>query len=826
MDAGCRTLKKVERSAVIFRARTYFKGVRYSVRSIFLTTKGVGVRQKKEKGRSYSTFCIGVILLFSALSGCAASKQVKLGDQFSKDQRWEEAYQTYSEALKKDPFDQKLKQKMDEAKEKAAAVHAERANKLMNQGKVLVALEEIKRALSLDPAHKEHQELLGRILRKKQAEEDVLLGQKLMKAERYSEAIEYLERALQFEPDLPSAAEMLAQAVEKEKTAGDEADELSLKSHQPITLKFQNARLKEVFDLLSRTAGINILFDKDVRDDPITIFVKEATFKEALNLIFATNNLFMKKISDETILIIPKTKQKVDQYQDLIIRTFYLSNMKAKEMVNLLRTMLETRRVFVNDELNTIVIRDTPEKVKLAEKIIEANDRKVAEVMFEVEILEMNRSKALKYGWNFSRNQVAGSVGGNASGGISLQELKDINDSTIFFVLPSILIDFFKQQSDAQTLANPRIRVIDNKIAKINIGDRVPILLSTTSSVPAGVTGGGQTTTTSVEFKDVGIKLSIEPDVHLTNDVTLKLTLEVTSLQDLVDLGNGQRQFRFGNRSTETVLSVRDSETVVISGLIRDDDRTTVNKIPGLGDIPILGKLFSSVDKAKGKTDVVMTITPHIIHNMETPDKVLQSFWSGTEETYSTRPLFSEFPTVGEVRRERESPEGSSQGMPPSPAAPPLESRPPAPLVPQPENRAASVLSVIPRETTVASAGEVWLEVRADNVTALSSATLSLSFDPTVLKLKGVTEGGFLKGDGKTTSFISSTQPGGGTVDIQVSRPADEKGISGSGTLFVVIFTGERSGASSRIDFRNVRLLNPSRGPIPADIFPGLVNVR
>ncbi|HZR46211.1 MAG TPA: tetratricopeptide repeat protein, partial [Candidatus Manganitrophaceae bacterium] len=713
------------------------------------------MRQKKGKDRS--SFILGiVILLFSALSGCATSKQVKLGDQFSKEQRWEEAYETYAEALKKDPLDQNLKQKMDDAKEKAAAVHAARASDLLEQNNVLVALEEVKRALSLDPAKKENQELLGKILRKKQATDDFLLGQKLMKAERYGEAAELFERALQLDPNLPSGAAMLAQAVKKDRSVGQEVDELSLKSRQPITLKFQNARLKEVFDLLAKTAGINILFDKDVRDDPITIFVKEASFKEALNLIFATNNLFMKKISDETILIIPKTKQKVDQYQDLVIRTFYISNMKAKEMVNLLRTMLETRRVFVNDELNTIVIRDTPEKVKLAEKIIDANDRKVAEMMFEVEILEMNRSKALKYGWSFSQYQIGAGVGsaatsaaGSIPGRLSLQDLRNINDSTIFFVLPSILIDFFKQQSDAQTLANPRIRVIDNKTAKINIGDRVPILLSTTASIPTSAIGGGQTTTTSIEFKDVGIKLSIEPDIHLSDDVTLKVTLEVTSLGDLVDLGNGQKQFRFGNRSTETTLNVRDSETVVISGLIRDDDRTTTTKVPGLGDIPILGKLFSSVDKSKGKTDIVMTITPHIIKNIETPDKILQSFWSGTEETYSTKPLFAEFPTVGEVRQPRE---GQPPGTPPAggPAAPaqPSDSKP-APLVPQPESRETSLLSVSPREATTTAGGDVRLEVRVDNVSQLSSANLSLSFDPTVLKLKGVTEGSFMKGDGR-----------------------------------------------------------------------------
>lgn len=772
---------------------------------------------QQNRGRFRLSITIGTALFLSLLSGCFTSKQIRLGDEFAKEKRWEEAYQVYSEELKKDPFNQKLKQKMDEAKLKAAAVHADRAKALLNQKNLPVALEEIKRAMLLDPSRTEYQDLFAKTLRKKEAEDHFALGQKLLKAERFTEAIEFLERALERDPTLPQVQQMLDQARKGQRAVGDEADELSLKSTQPITLKFQNARLKEVFELLAKSAGINILFDKDVRDETISIFVKDASFKEALNLILSTNNLFMKRISEETILIIPKTKQKVDQYQDLVIRTFYLSNVRAKEMVNLLRTMLETRRVFVNDELNTIVLRDTPEKIKLAEKIIEANDRKVAEVMFEVEILEMNRTKGSRIGWNFSDGRITGFISDDKTpGAFSLQELRDLNDSAIFLILPSILVDFFKQESEAQTLANPRIRVLDNKSAKINIGDRVPILLSTTTSNPTTSTViGGATTTTSIEFKDVGIKLTIEPNIHLTNDVTMKLNLEVTSLGDLVNLGNGQQQFRFGNRNTETVLNVRDGETVVISGLVRDDERTTTNKIPGLGDIPLIGRLFSNVEKNKAKTDIVMTITPRIIRTFETPEKPLQSFWSGTEETYSTRPLFSEFPTVGEVRRE-------SEGAPP---APPADART-APVQPQTETRLVPILSVVPRESTTTVNGSVNLEVRIDNAKDLSSATMSIAFDPTVLTLKGTVEGEFMKRDGKSISLVSSTPPNGGTVDVQINRNDDQKGIGGSGTLFTLIFEGRRAGASSRIDFRNARLLNPSRGPINADIFPGLINVR
>ncbi|HLB02359.1 MAG TPA: tetratricopeptide repeat protein, partial [Nitrospiria bacterium] len=563
-------------------------------------------------------------LVWMVLLGCAISREVRLADQFAGAGNWEGAIFLYQEAAQKDPKNLRLRQRLNEAKAQAAGEHYQKGRDLLKEKNLPQALEEFKRAMTLDPAKQEHQAALNEVLRLKEAASLYAAGLKLMRAERFSEALEQFEQALDLDPTLVAAQEMIRKLSEEQKAGLSGEVDLTLKSTQPITLKFQNAKLNEVFEFLSKATGINILFDKDVRPETltVTIFVKNASFKEALNLIMATNNLFMKKISEGTILIIPKTKQKVDQYQDLMIRTFYLSSTKAEEMVNLLRTMLETRRVYVNKDLNALVLRDTPEKIKLAEKIIEANDRMVAEVMFEVEILEVERNKQLKYGISLSNNQIRADIGKSTGekgeAFVSLDTLRS-GGYTYFFTIPSVIVDFLKTEGEAKTLANPRIRVLDNKQAEVTIGEKFPIQLSTTTTTAATTTSAiaGQTTTQSTEFKDVAIKLGVKPRVLLNNDVTLELTLDITTLGSFVLTAN---QFRFGNRSVKTVLNVKNGETVVIGGLIRDEDRISYNKIPGLGDIPFLGKFFSSTDKNKVQSDVVMTITPHVIRGLEAPD--------------------------------------------------------------------------------------------------------------------------------------------------------------------------------------------------------------
>ena len=763
-----------------------------------------------------------ILIMSVLLAGCATR-----GDRLVQEGHWDEAVAAYQYDLKHDPFNPSLQAKLSAAKGRAAAAHEEQGRALLKERKIAQAIEAFTRAVGLEPSRLEYHAALAEALQLKEAQDRFMIGQRLLKAGRQEEAIESFERALELDPGLKEAQDTLVQLAEKQ-----QADLSPLAgSQQPITLKFQNARTKEVFEVLARSGGINILFDKDLKDDPVTIFIKDASFEEALNLILTTQNLFMRRVAPDTILVIPKSKQKLDQYQDLMIRTFYLSNGKAKDMVNLLRTMLESKRIFVNEDLNAIVIRDSPDKVRLAERIIYANDRTPGEVMFEIEVLEVDKTKSLEYGVKFAKQAGAAVVppGTTAFPGASaltytFRQLTDIGTGSYLFSLPtSILLDFFKQESDARTLANPKIRVVNNKQAKINIGDKVPILLSTTTTLPVGTTGAPiQSTATSIEFKDVGVKLTVEPTIHLNYDVTIKLQIEVTRLGDEVILQESPRirQFRFGTRTAETSLTLKDGESVVIGGLIQDEDRKTVTKVPGLGDIPVLGELFKATKRDTVTTDVILTITPRIVRALEAPGVEDQAFWSGTEEAYALKPLFTD---VGGVpRREGRSP------APLAPAAPPLETPPatgPSPLASAtPLPQAPVALSLRPPDGTVLVGQETMLEVLVANVEALTEGALTVSYDPKVLEFRQALAGEFLKRDGDATA-TAEVNPTAGTVVVQLKRAEGAAGVSGAGVLVSLAFAGKAPGVSP-LAVQASRLLSAGEESISMTGGQGIVRVR
>lgn len=768
------------------------------------------------------------ILIVIIVTSCATSREVRLAEQLSKAGNWDAAALAYQEAIKKNPKDRELRNKLLHAKTKAAEGHYAKGKDYLKEKKIDDAIEEFKRTMELMPSIEEYSKVLINAGKLKEAENHYIAGMQLQKAEKLDAAISELEMAIELDPTHQKAQEALTKIGKKREKA--EEGELTLASTKPITLKFQNTKIKEVFELLSKLSGVNILFDADVKNDPVTVFIKDATFHQAMNLILTTNKLFMKKISEDTILIIPKTKQKIDQYQDLLIRTFYLSNVKAKDMVNLLKTMLDAKRIYINEELNAIVVREAPEKIKLAEKIIEANDRRIAEVMLDVEILEVDRQKFLKYGYSLNKTFTAsswlsGSTTDPNQATMSLNVLKGIGTGNLFFSLPtvSVTIDLMKQDTDAQTLANPKIRVINNKPAKIHIGDRVPIKIST-------ITEATGQTRNIYEYKDVGVKLSVEPNIHLGNNITIKMGLEISSLGNNVGTATDP-QYVIGSRTTETMLNLKDGESVIIGGLIKDEERNTVDKIPLLGDIPLLGKLFSKTDKGTIKTDILMTVTPRIIRNLEVPGKEFQAFWSGTEENYSTKQIFAGIPTSVDTKEGETAAQSAPGAVPPpkqlpaplKPVTPPAATQQPS-TAEEPE-RPQAIVSLRPSEPKIQINQEIKMDVMIGGIKSLSDTFLSITYDPNIVDFKKVAEGNFLNNDNWATSFISSVNTKSGIIDIHLNRIADITGANGSGVLFTLTFQGKTVGSSSII-FTNSQLFNPKREPVSVELKGGTINVQ
>jgi general secretion pathway protein D len=767
--------------------------------------------------------------LIAMLSGCAGSRAYQRGERYSQSGEWDLAVKEYRDANRQDPHDIEYRSAVLRAEETAANLHHNKARNFLKERKLDQAITELQQALYLNPTNAAIQSALRSVLDMKQAEEHYRAALTFMDLGRYVDAINEMNQSVELDPDNAKYHDFL-EKLKKERSEVEPEDALTLASDKPITVNFKNTNIKDVFEFLSKLSGINILFDEEVRSQPVTVFVKDVSFQYALNLLLSTNKLFMKKVSADTIIIIPKSKAKTDQYQDLMVKTFYINIAKAKDLVNLLRSMLEIKKVYVNEAVNSITVRETPEKMKLVEKVIAANDLKEGEVILDVEILEISRSNALKYGWNFSPSGLSASASINSatdttSSSIAMSELRGASNKNIFVTLPGIAVDLIKQDSDAQTLANPRVRVLNNKKAKFLIGEKIPVQTSTIQSTTVGQV------TSNLEYKDVGIKLTIEPTIHLNNTVTIKLEMEVSNLEDAISFGSGQQAYKFGTRSTETYINLRDGETVIIGGLIKDEERKSKIKIPLIGDIPILGKLFSHEDDGTIKTDILMSITPNIVRNMELPDKDTQEFWSGTEEAYDTKPIFTisgksskatarslEKAAVVESSAKREAAPPSAAGETARPVSAPTTTV--SSVVTQ-----APVMEIKPTDVSLGIGQEARFDLRAENMQDLYGAIITLSYDPKIVDFKIASEGNFLRKDSQQTSFLFSNNNKAGTVDIYMTRIGDVGGVNGSGNLCTLVFQA-KSGGKSGVSMKSVKLTNFNRGQIRAELKGANMSVK
>lgn len=776
--------------------------------------------------------CCRAAIALTILAGCLTltacgalnSADVKRGDQHLAAGNWEEASVAYRQALKDDPFEPSLQNKYRVARERAAAAHDERGRQLLKDHQFDQAAEEFKRALTIEPTSKEYESGLTEALRLREARDRYREAERLAQLGRVSEAMAGYMRAVELDPSYKDALDGVAR-LSAEQHAADRDD----RQKQPVTLQFRNAGLKEVVEALGKAAHVNFVFDKDVRNDPITVSLEEKPFDEALSLVLNSNSLFAQKAGPTLFIISPNTKQKQEQYQDLMIRTFYLSSAKAKDMVALLKSMLDVKHIHGNEALNTIVVRDQPEKVELAEKIIQANDREDSEVLFDVEVLEVNRTVDQQYGLSYPKQIAAamvppgftGTIAGEIAQQFTYRNLASLGQDNYLFKLPTnVQLDFFKQITDAKTLAAPKVRVLNNKKAEVNIGDKQPILLSTTNVLPGQAATGAVPTTstvTSIEFRDTGVKLTVEPNIHLANELSLKMKIEVIRLGDTVLLQQSPpiSQFKFGNRSAETMLNVRDGETIVLGGLLQEEDRRTKVTIPWIGDIPFLGNLLSSFKTQRVTTEVILTITPHIVNSLRLPGPQGQAFWSGTESVYSTAPLFAMQPkqvaarvalptATGTVSEKSVSKKSKAGGATPESTTQGLQ------------------LSLQPADVTVQVDKEVRVDVMAAHAQGFDTETLTLEFDPKVLEFRDATLGEVLGTEAGKAPVAATSSLADGVVELRLHRSAGA--TKDDGRLLRVTFLAKTPGVST-VRLHTAKHTGADTSQEPVDV-TGVVRVR
>jgi general secretion pathway protein D len=355
--------------------------------------------------------------------------------------------------------------------------------------------------------------------------------------------------------------------------------------------------------VLSQVAGLNFIFDKDLRPDmKATIFVRDVRIEDAVELLLEQNQLRQKMVNDNTLLIYPDSPQKTKDYQELVMRTFYLTSIDANTALNMVKTMLKTRDVFVDERLNTLTMRDTGDAIRMAEKLLQSQDQSNPEVVLEVEVMEVATSRILDLGLQWPNT--FGVLNSDGKAVSVLDQLKGIDSSRIS-ISPSPQAKINAQDKDINTLASPVIRVSNREQARIHIGQRVPIISAT--SVPSTQ---GPVITESVTYLDVGLKLEVQPTVHLNNEVAIKVALEVSNATPLEPTRQGTIPVQVDTRNAQTSLRLHDGETQILAGLMRNDHNASGNKIPGLGDIPGLGRLFGSNKDDMSKSELVLAITP------------------------------------------------------------------------------------------------------------------------------------------------------------------------------------------------------------------------
>ncbi|HYD78902.1 MAG TPA: cohesin domain-containing protein [Paucimonas sp.] len=717
------------------------------------------------------------VALLAMLTGCAASRHHFAGMQAMGSGAYAEAVLELQQAAELSPQDVQYQQDWLRNREIATQKLLAKAEKAKAEGHNTDAEQHYRTILKYDRHNARALAGLEALTEATRAAADAVQARDALKRGDTVEALKWAARSLERVPDQAEA-----RAVKREAELLQAKDTIAVPSlsslyKKPINLEFRDASVRMVFDALSRTTGINFIFDRDVKGDQrTTIQVKQTTLEDAIDVILTTNQLEKKILNASSVLIYPSTPAKAKEYQDLMVKAFYLSNIEAKTAANLLKSILKLKDIYVDDKYHMIVLRENPETIALAEKLIALQDLEEPEVMLEVEVLEVNRTRLLNLGIQLTNQfmvaplqsatqSTTGTTGAvnAATQPYKLSDLKSLDSSKLGITLPSATVSLQKIDGDANLLANPRLRVRDREKARILIGDKVPVV--TTTTTPNGFLSE------SIQYLDVGLKLDVEPEIHLRDEISLKLGLEVSSLVGAIKTATGSQAYQIGTRNFSSSLRLKDGETQILAGLISDADRSDANRIPLLGDVPVLGRLFSSQKDDRQKTEIVMSITPHLIRNIQRKGPGAEAFWSGTEANLRTKPVQLRSATVSIM------PPAASSGMQDAGSA---KSTPASPDVPD-----ASGIKLAWNGPKQGKIGQtVSLELALDSRHALRAVPLQLAFDPAQFEIVSVKEGEFF-GKGGKNNFSQVIDKASGRVSVGAASN-EAAGVQGGGKLLIV----------------------------------------
>jgi general secretion pathway protein D len=584
------------------------------------------------------------LVTIGILIGCATNPAINEAREHLDAGRNAEALSILDKASRASPENLAYRSEYFRQRELATTQWLIQAETLRLSGQYDAAAEIYRRIQKLDPQNARAQTGLTELDAEKRHHTVIAKAEKLINENKFSEARDALRPILNENPAHRDARRLQREIDDKTLKPAIITPQIKTTSSKPITLELYDVTLRSVFDVIALSTGLSFVFDRDIRADTRTsIAVRNATPDELIQLVLTSNQLAQKLVNETTILVYPNVPQKQREYQELVIRAFYLTNADVKQTAIMIRTLVRTRDIFVDEKLNMLVIKDTPNAIRMAEKLVAAQDLADPEVMLEVEVLEVGTNRLLDLGIRYPDSVAWSLVGaGGTPGVLSLPEWLNRSSSLVRLAVtnPLFLLTLRQQDGITNVLANPRIRVKNKERAKIHIGDRVPVITTTAAAV-------GGFISESVSYLDVGLKLEVEPLIHIGDEVSMRVGLEVSNVvREIVNSNSNTRTYQVGTRNASTVLRLKDGETQILAGLISDEDRRTANRVPGLGSLPVLGRLFSDTHETRGKSEIVLLITPRLLRTLDRPDNRVIEFSAGTDASTGVLPAGISFPVT------------------------------------------------------------------------------------------------------------------------------------------------------------------------------------
>ena len=724
---------------------------------------------------------LGVVLVGGVLAGCATGNTFQRGEEAGFAGDWDAAVEYHQRALQEDPGNAVYRIGLERAMLNASRVHLFRARELEADGNLAGAVREYRLAAKFDPSN------------------SLVTG----KARE-------LVRTLR---DRDEAAHPRAPIEEMRERARQEIQPplLDPASAEPLRLQFTDAGLQDILDFIGNATGINVTYDQQFQDRAYSVRLSGVTIEEALDQILTANQYFYKVINSRSLIVVPDTPQKRAQYEEQVIRTFYISNADVQELATLLSQIVRVPQMAVQPQIvpnitsNTITVRATTAVTAIIEQVIASNDKPRAEIVVDIVILEVNRERAREFGLDLTQYAIGAvfspdAVPSNPSAPEAVGAAPLVRSGDFFLSVPSAVVNFLETDSETRLVAKPQLRGQEGATLTLNLGDDIPV--PATAFTPIATGGAAVNPLTSFNYRPVGVIVEMTPRVTYENEIILDLVVENSTLGPNINVA-GQPLPTFGSRKVITRLRLRDGESNLLAGLLREEDRRSLKGFPGILRLPIIKQLFSANEDSIKQTDIIMLLTPHIVRTHELTQQDVSPIHIGTQRNIGLRglpPLIAPS-ALGDAGGGRLAPvaggsvrvpAGGGIAEPVQPVPMPDPGPPqPAPVFPPAVSAptlGAQIVVTAPASDLLVGAGPYTVPISVSGTSQLSTLTLSVTYNPSVLRVSTVQEGSFMRQGGADVTFVQQVDTAGGRVDLALTRAGDPVGASGFGVVAAIVF--------------------------------------